>query len=168
MERLRIDSKEHPLLMVEPSFNTRQNREKMTEIGFEKYSTPAMFVSKDAVLTCFASGRATGLVLDSGGGKTSVVPVYDGYPLLHSIVRSSYAGDRLDQHLYRIIQSKFPSIPIHPHYSLKKDPSLSLPPSLLSLPHSRPSFTLYSILVILPPPPLLLLSIFIVFIIIII
>ena len=59
--RLKINPKEHPLFMVEPSFNTRQNREKLTEIAFEKYETPALFVAKDAVLSCFAAGRATGI-----------------------------------------------------------------------------------------------------------
>ncbi|PRP78490.1 actin-like protein 6A [Planoprotostelium fungivorum] len=49
-DRLRIDPSEHPILVSEPSYNTKANREKTTELMFEKYSTPALFVAKDAVL----------------------------------------------------------------------------------------------------------------------
>jgi len=106
--------------MVEPSFNTRQNREKLTEIAFEKYETPALFVAKDAVLSCFASGRATGLVVDSGGGKTSVVPIYDGYALQQAIVKTNIGGDKLDKELLRLLSVKYPKTPIVPSYQINK------------------------------------------------
>lgn len=118
--RLRANPKEHPILLVEPSFNTRENREKMTELMFEKYETPALFVSKDAVLSCFASGRSSGLVLDSGGGKTSVVPVYDGYALQQAIVRSHVAGQRLDRELQEQLRQRNPDTPITPGYLVRK------------------------------------------------
>lgn len=118
--RLRINPKEHPILMVEPSYNLRQNREKLTELIFEKYECPALFVSKDAVLSCFASGRASGLVLDSGGGKTTAVPVYDGYALQQSIVRSHIAGNRLDLELHAQLKQKYAETPILPAYRTTK------------------------------------------------
>ena len=46
---------------------------------FEKYNVPAFFLCKNAVLSAFANGRSTGLVLDSGATHTAAVPVYDGY-----------------------------------------------------------------------------------------
>ncbi|KHN21556.1 Actin-related protein 4 [Glycine soja] len=51
------------------------------ELMFEKYKVPALFLAKNAVLTSFASGCATSLVIDSGGGSTTDVPVLDGYVL---------------------------------------------------------------------------------------
>lgn len=48
---------------------------------FEKYHIPAFFLCKNAVLSAFAHGRSTGLVLDSGATHTSAVPVHDGYVL---------------------------------------------------------------------------------------
>ena len=120
LNRLHEDPKEHPVLMVEPSYNTRENREKLTELMFEKYEVPALFVSKDAVLSCFASGRSSGLVLDSGGGKTSVVPVYDGYALQQSIVRSHLAGNRLDLELQEQLRQRHPDSPVQPAYLTTK------------------------------------------------
>ncbi|GLT54932.1 hypothetical protein SLA2020_280900 [Shorea laevis] len=62
-ECLLIDPKEHPMLLAEPSSNTQQQRERTAEIMFEKYKVPQLFLAKNAVLTSFASGRATSLVV---------------------------------------------------------------------------------------------------------
>ena len=60
---------------------------------FETYNVPAFFLCKNAVLTAFANGRSTGLVIDSGASQTSAVPVHDGYALQQAIVKSPLAGD---------------------------------------------------------------------------
>ena len=57
------------------------SREQLTELMLEKYSVPAFFLCKSAVLAAFANGRATGLVVDCGATHTSAVPVHDGYVL---------------------------------------------------------------------------------------
>lgn len=69
-------SEYHPVLFSEASWNVRTNREKLTELMFEKYNVPAFFVVKNAVLAAFANGRATALVVDSGATHTSAVPVH--------------------------------------------------------------------------------------------
>ncbi|KAH1265030.1 Actin-related protein 4 [Glycine max] len=63
-ECLLIDPKEHPMLLAEPSSNSQQQRERTVELMFEKYKAPALFLVKNVVLTSFASGRATSLVVD--------------------------------------------------------------------------------------------------------
>lgn len=83
----------HPVLMSETSWNARSKREKLTELMFEKYNIPAFFLSKNAVLSAFANGRSTGIVVDSGASQTSAVPVHDGYVLSQAIVKSPLAGD---------------------------------------------------------------------------
>jgi actin-related protein len=45
---------------------------------FETFKTPAVYVSLQAVLSLYASGRTTGAVLDSGDGVTQNVPIYEG------------------------------------------------------------------------------------------
>ena len=61
-----IDPKEHPILFAEPTFNTKAMREQMVQTAFEQYGSPAIFLAKSAVLSSFATGRQTSLVVDAG------------------------------------------------------------------------------------------------------
>tara|TARA_R110002050_G_scaffold139938_11_gene264524 strand:+ start:2231 stop:2911 length:681 start_codon:yes stop_codon:yes gene_type:complete len=106
IERMGMQPREHPILLTEPSFNTKEIREKITELFFEKYDVPAYFVAKEPVCSCFASGRSTGLVLDVGGDVATVTPVYDGYVLKKGVFRSSLAGNRLSDELLQAVQKK--------------------------------------------------------------
>ncbi|CAD7929153.1 unnamed protein product [Amoebophrya sp. A120] len=89
---MKIASEEHPVLLTEAPLNPHKNREKAAEIFFESFNSPALFVSAQAILSLYASGRTTGVVLDSGDGVTHVVPVYEGFALGHAIQRMDVAG----------------------------------------------------------------------------
>ena len=64
----------------------------MAQTMFETFNVPAFYVSVQAVLSLYASGRTTGIVLDSGDGVSHVVPVYEGFTLPHAIQRLDLAG----------------------------------------------------------------------------
>eukprot|EP00274_Cyanoptyche_gloeocystis_P005801 CAMPEP_0196658520 /NCGR_PEP_ID=MMETSP1086-20130531/30109_1 /TAXON_ID=77921 /ORGANISM="Cyanoptyche gloeocystis , Strain SAG4.97" /LENGTH=381 /DNA_ID=CAMNT_0041992139 /DNA_START=96 /DNA_END=1241 /DNA_ORIENTATION=+ len=95
---LKIQSEEHPVLLTEAPLNPRRNREKAAEIFFETFNVPALFISIQAVLSLYASGRTTGVVLDCGDGVTHAVPIFEGFALPHCITRIDVAGrDVTDQ-----------------------------------------------------------------------
>mmetsp|Transcript_71478 Transcript_71478/g.138013 ORF Transcript_71478/g.138013 Transcript_71478/m.138013 type:complete len:381 (-) Transcript_71478:268-1410(-) len=92
-------AEEHPVLLTEAPLNPRKNREKAAEIFFETFGCPALFISAQAILSLYASGRTTGVVLDSGDGVTHAVPVYEGFALPHAVMRSDVAGRDVTEHL---------------------------------------------------------------------
>lgn len=96
---LRISPEEHPVLCTEAPLNPKANREKMAEVFFETFNAPALFVCVQAVLALYASGRTTGVVVDSGDGATHCVPVYQGFALSHAIQRMDLAGKAVTESL---------------------------------------------------------------------
>uniref|UniRef100_A0A7I4BN55 Actin-related protein 2 n=1 Tax=Physcomitrium patens TaxID=3218 RepID=A0A7I4BN55_PHYPA len=100
---LKVDPSECKILLTDPPLNPTKNREKMIETMFEKYNFGAVFIQIQAVLTLYAQGLLTGLVVDSGDGVTHVVPVVDGYSFPHLTKRLNIAGRHITSYLIDLL-----------------------------------------------------------------
>lgn len=87
---------------------------------FEKNSTSAFFLTKDAVLSCYACGKTSGLVIDAGASGTVVAPVQDGWVDMKGVNRSVVGGRVLDSHVSTLLKKTIPGGSIRPAFRLNK------------------------------------------------
>lgn len=92
--------------MTEAPLNPRKNREKAAEIFFETFAAPALYISMQAVLSLYSTGRTTGVVLDSGDGVTHSVPIFEGFALPHSVMRNDIAGREVTKYLKLLLRKE--------------------------------------------------------------
>lgn len=101
---LKCQAEQHPVLLTEAPLNPKKNREKAAEIFFETFNVPAFYISIQAVLSLYASGRTTGAVMDIGDGVSHIVPIYEGFALPHAMQRIDLAGRDVTNHLQLLLR----------------------------------------------------------------
>lgn len=102
-EKLKINPTESKIMLTEAPMNPTQNRKKMIEVMFEKYGFKSCYIAIQAVLTLYAQGLLTGVVVDSGDGVTHIVPVYEGFSLPHLTKRLDVAGRDVTRYLIKLL-----------------------------------------------------------------
>ena len=103
---LKIAPEEHPTLLTEPPLNLKANREKLTQIMFDTFYSPAMYLGNSAVMALYATGRSTGIVVDLGYGVTHATPIQDGHALADATIRLDLAGRDLTDYLMKILTER--------------------------------------------------------------
>ena len=102
-DQLKIDPTNCRILLTEPPMNPTSNRKKMLEYMFEEYKFHSVQVSIQAVLTLYAQGLVTGVVVDIGDGVTHICPVYDAYALSSLNRRLDIAGREVTRYLTKLL-----------------------------------------------------------------
>lgn len=105
LEQLKVDSTEHPVLTTFYPDENKHDKENMAMIFFETFSVPGYYCMSSSVLSLYASGKSTGLVLDSGEDITSVVPVVDGCAQAHSHILQNFGGREVNRYLHKILNN---------------------------------------------------------------
>jgi len=101
---LNVVQDQHPVLLTETTLNPRKNRAKSAEVFFETFGAPALYVQNQAILSLYASGRTTGVALDSGDGVTSAVPIFEGFALPHAVQRIDVGGRDITEYLQLLLR----------------------------------------------------------------
>ncbi|CAG5094728.1 Oidioi.mRNA.OKI2018_I69.XSR.g13816.t1.cds [Oikopleura dioica] len=102
-ECLNIDPTLSKILLTEAPMNPKKNRERLVETMFEKYGFQGAYVAIQAVLTLYAQGLHTGVVVDSGDGVTHICPVYEGFGLQNITKRLDVAGRDITKYLIKLL-----------------------------------------------------------------
>jgi len=103
---LRVAPEEHPVLLSIPPNNPKANAEHMVQIMFETFNVPAVYLEMEPVLSLYASGRTTGIMVTVGESSMHAVAVYEGYALPHSVRSSSFGGRDLTDFSMKILTER--------------------------------------------------------------
>lgn len=103
-EKLKIDPKDHKILLTEPPLNPTANQKRMLEEMLEHYQFDGAKVSIQAMLVLYAQGLLSGVVVDSGDGVTHIVPVWEGIVPPTLIKRLNVAGRHITRYLIKLLQ----------------------------------------------------------------
>jgi actin-related protein len=104
--QLGVDSSAQPVLLTEPPLNPKANREKAAQIMFETFKVPNMYMIINAVLALYQSDRLTGIVLHLGYDVSHTVPIYEGVPLPHALLRLDIGDRDLNDYLAKLLTAR--------------------------------------------------------------
>lgn len=91
------------VILTEAPMNPLKNREQLCQIMFEKVGVDALHISTQALLSLYARGMMSGVVVDVGDGVTHVIPVYEGSILSHLTQRLDVAGRDVTNQLSKLL-----------------------------------------------------------------
>ena len=106
MNALRVSPEECDVLVAEPVLNPRAHRERLSQVFFESLDVRRFCVETDSLLCMYSAGRDTGLVVSSGDGLTSVLPIYQGYPIPGAARRLLLGGSDVTNYLTRLLTER--------------------------------------------------------------
>ena len=87
---------------------------------FEQFNVPALYLGCGPALSLYASGRTTGIVLDSGEDNSTVVPVYEGHPLWNASGNRELAGRMLTADMQKLLTERGNTLGKFPERGLRE------------------------------------------------
>lgn len=107
--QLRISNmEEQPILITEHPQNPRENREKMTEILFERFQFAAVHFNHPA--NFIAPKITNGILIDCGHGVTTVSPIKNGNVLENDVIRQDFGGNDVFESIINHLNSEGASL----------------------------------------------------------
>lgn len=78
-DAMHTDPSEHAVMLVDAPDTTKATRERMAQLFFDTFDVPSLHIISQPVPAIYASGRLTGLVVESGHGVSYAAAVYEGF-----------------------------------------------------------------------------------------
>ncbi len=103
-ETLGIAPEEYPILLTERFLNPKANRVKMTQIMFELFNSPELYVADPTVLSLYSSGKKSGLIVDIGEGVSQIHPIYEGIQITPAMERVDMGGSKVSEYLQLLLK----------------------------------------------------------------
>lgn len=103
-EELKVNPKEHHVLLTEPVLNPIGNRIRMAQMMFDNFGVPAVYFQNQSVLSLYARGMTTGVVLDCGDGVSTASAIYEGYSIANATQRIDLGGRDVTAHLMQLLR----------------------------------------------------------------
>jgi actin beta/gamma 1 len=103
---LKVVPEEISVLITESPLNPKKNRAKLAETLFETFNVQKIHIANSSMLSLYSYGITSGIVVDSGYGITTCVPIYEGYPLPQASSKINFGGENLSNLLLTMIQSQ--------------------------------------------------------------
>ncbi|KAI3652964.1 hypothetical protein MP228_002389 [Amoeboaphelidium protococcarum] len=123
IKQMRVTISEYPVLVVERSDNSADERQKVADLLIKQYQVPAIYFARSAVMAAFAAGRSSGLVIDVGADLTTITPVYEGYVLTKGAVHQDLAGNAINTRIYEHLTSEL-QLNLTPRFKIEKKKAL--------------------------------------------
>ncbi|KAN0034174.1 hypothetical protein ACTFIV_000660 [Dictyostelium citrinum] len=104
---LNISCEEHPILITDSPFNSKANRERITQIMFETYNAKSISIINRASLSLIGSGtKESGIVSHCGYGESYSVPIYQGKIITNAMSRLPLGGNDLSNCLMEFFKKR--------------------------------------------------------------
>jgi actin len=112
--QLQVKAEESTVIMTENPIEPKANRtispkanvEYKTQVLFETFKVQGLCLANHCTMTLFSTGKVSGTVVDSGGGVTHTIPVYEGFSLPPALEHSDISGKAISDYLEKLLVEK--------------------------------------------------------------
>ncbi|RKP04882.1 actin family [Thamnocephalis sphaerospora] len=94
-----------PVLLCTPAYWSKRDRERLTQLFFERFNVPAFMIAEQPLLALYGVGSVTGVAIDIGYETTDVTPVIDGFLQRHAMQTLCMGVKDLDAHLEKLLRA---------------------------------------------------------------
>ena len=116
--KLQIKCEEHPIVMTEAFDVSKKEREHVTQLLFELFAFPAMYLSQSPLFSLYATGRTSGIVVDMAYDTSRILPVYEGYALQLNGANFHCGGQHLSHEFASLLENKIQISSQYSHFSM--------------------------------------------------